>query len=73
MARKSKVIKTPGWWILLAVIRDSNNARSYSEEIRRLSFMDRRWCRGIGAWAVSVKHTQFVQDIAKQYLDIKVK
>jgi hypothetical protein len=70
---KHKIVKTPGWWLLRAVINDPDKSREYAEEIKSLPHDDRRWCRKIQAWAVRRKHNNFVIDVAKRYLGITVK
>jgi len=70
---KSKAVKTPGWWIIRVIFSDPEQGRELAEEVKRLPFDDRRWCRHIQAWAIRRKHTEFVIDIAKRYLGLTVK
>jgi hypothetical protein len=70
---KHRAVKTPGWWLIQVFFKNPEDSRQFSDEVKRLPFDDRRWCRKIGAWAVRNKHTDFVIDIANRYLGIKVK
>lgn len=71
--KKSRVVKTPGWFVIRAFFKEPIDEQRYEQEIKSLPFYDRRWCRKIKAWAVRRNHDKFVVRVAKQYLGLNVK